>query len=75
MVLKIFQANNNKVIKNNNSRINKIVVYLSKFNKLKNNKFENSICILNIKATENLFSKLLVLKMPLTTYNKHLSKL
>ena len=48
----MFETGNTKVFKSNNSRIDKIVIYLS--NKLKNNKSKNLIYILNIKTTGEL---------------------
>ena len=45
----MFKANDNKVVGNNNSKTNEIIVNLSK-----NNKSRNSIYISNIKAIEEL---------------------
>ena len=47
-VLKAFRADNNKIVKNNSSKTNKIVVNL--FNKSKNNKSRSLMHIPNIKA-------------------------
>ena len=46
----MFEAGNNKIVKDNSSKVNEIVLNLSKFNKLKNNKSENLIYKINIKA-------------------------
>ena len=50
LALKAFRASNNKVVRNNDIKANKIVIDL--FNKLKNNKFKNLTHVPNIKATE-----------------------
>ena len=47
MAPKIFKIDNNKVVSNNSSRTNKIIVNLSK-----NNKFERLMYMPNIKAIE-----------------------
>ena len=52
LTLKVFRANNYKVVRNNSSRANKMVVDL--FNKLKNNKSRNLTYILNIRAIKKL---------------------
>ena len=49
LTLKIFKANNNEVVSDDGSRANKIIVNL-----FKNNKFRNSTCMPNIKATKEL---------------------
>ena len=50
-MLKAFIADNNKIVNDNNDKINKTVVNLSK-----NNKSRNLTYMLNIKATKNLLS-------------------
>lgn len=50
----MFKAKNNKVIDSSNNRANKMVIDLSKFKKVKNNKSEISICISNIKLLSKL---------------------
>lgn len=48
MVLKIFKTSNNKNI--NNNKVNDIIKIFSQFNKLKNNKSEILIHLLNIET-------------------------
>lgn len=54
LILIILEIDNNKVVKNNNNKTNKMIRNLFKFKKLKNNKFEILIYISNIKAIKNL---------------------
>lgn len=51
LTLKIFRANSNEVIRDENYT-NKIIVYLSMFEKSKNNKSKNLIHFSNIRAME-----------------------
>ena len=52
LALKIFKANNNKVIRGNSNKANKIITNLS--NKSKNDKFRNLIYMPNIRAIKKL---------------------
>ena len=50
LVSKAFKAGKNMFFKNNSNKANKIVVDLSKLNKLKNDKFKKLIHMPNIEA-------------------------
>ena len=51
LALKAFKSSNNKVVEGN-KKTNKIIIDLSKSNKLKNNNCKNFICMLYIRITE-----------------------
>ena len=50
LILKVFEINNNKIVKNNNSKIDKIVKILFKSEKSKNIKSKILIYLLNNKT-------------------------
>lgn len=51
MAIKIFKAGKNEVLRGSSGKANKTIRNLSKSKKLKNNKFRNTIHVLNIGAT------------------------
>ena len=52
LALKVFKTGNNKIVRGDDDKANKIIINLS--NKSKKNNFKNLIWILNIKAIKKL---------------------
>lgn len=62
LILKTFKIDNNKIVKGDNNKTNKIIIDLSKSKKLKNNNFEILMYVANIRVIEILIFLILNIK-------------